>query len=253
MRGRLGLLRPPIARAGVVAAVLLLTATAAGCASHEPSVRVSKVGPLQTPFQLKMGQRVVGVRSVPTCSDASPDGYNSFHRAVRVGDTWIASGDDGRGNPGLSERAALWSWPGHGCWKRVRPVGLAAAGPAVHRGPRRPCAATVYAAGADLGDYEIDQLVPQLWTSINSGATWRMRVLPRPAATHAGALVEDLIDPRRPLARRHRHHRRRNHLTCNRLAFTRRKHLDHERRSGHPFQTSRRRRRRRCRPAPGGS
>ncbi len=65
------------------------------------------------------GPRVVGVRSVPTCSDASPDGYNSFHRAVRIGDTWIASGDDGRGNPGLSERAALWSWPGHGCWKRV--------------------------------------------------------------------------------------------------------------------------------------
>jgi hypothetical protein len=174
-----------------VAAGLVLAAVAAGCASHDPSVRVSKIGPLETPFQLEMGPRVVGVRSVPTCSDASPDGYNSFHRAVRIGDTWIASGDDGRGNPGLSERAALWSWPGHGCWKRIglsvsQQEGQQYIGGLVTR------AGTVYAAGADLGRYETEQLVPQVWKSANKGATWGLQLLTLPKGTTWG-LAEDLI------------------------------------------------------------
>jgi hypothetical protein len=193
MRGRLGLPRPPRARiaAHLVGVGLLLAAVTTGCASHDPAVRVSKVGPLQTPFQLKMGPRVVGVRSVPTCSDASPDGYNSFHRAVRIGDTWIASGDDGRGNPGLSERAALWSWPGHGCWKRI---GLSVSQQAGQQyiGGLVARAGTVYAAGADLGRYETDELVPQIWRSANRGSTWGLQKLALPTETTWG-LVEDLV------------------------------------------------------------
>jgi hypothetical protein len=175
-----------------VAAALLLVAVAGGCAAHDPSVRVSKIGPLRTPFQLEMGQRVVGVRSVPTCSDPSPDGYNSFHRAVRIGDTWIASGDDGRGNPGLSERAALWSWPGHGCWKRIG-LSVAQQQGQQYIGGLVVRAGTVYAAGADLGRYETDELVPQVWRSANSGSTWALQVLPLPDGSTWG-LVEDLAE-----------------------------------------------------------